>query len=128
MPLWTADGFVDDHSCNRLAVFFLLRRVHAVRLRIDRKAVHRMLDAKIFELAVVVGIVLVEQQDPPRSEKTFIYMLAFPDRETAKARWDAFHRDPQWLKVRAEFESRYGKIVDKVESEFVSPVDFSPLK
>ena len=67
-------------------------------------------------------------QDPPRSENTFIYMLAFPDRETAKAKWDAFHSDPEWLKVRAEFEAKYGKIVDKVDSQFVSPVDFSPLK
>jgi len=29
-------------------------------------------------------------QDPPRSENTFVYMLAFSDRETAKAKWDAF--------------------------------------
>jgi hypothetical protein len=67
-------------------------------------------------------------QDPPRSENTFIYMLVFPNRETAKAKWDAFHSDPEWLKVRAEFEAKNGKIVDKVESQFVSPVDFSPLK
>ena len=67
-------------------------------------------------------------QDPPCSENTFIYMLAFPDRATAKAKWDAFHSDPEWLKVRAEFEAKYGKIVDKVEPQFVSPVDFSPLK
>jgi len=66
--------------------------------------------------------------DPPRSENTFVYMLAFPDRETAKAQWDAFHNDPAWLKVRAEFEAKHGKIVDKIESQFVSPVDFSPLK
>ncbi len=67
-------------------------------------------------------------QDPPRSENTFVYMLAFPDRETAKSRWDAFHHDPEWLRVRAEFEAEYGKIVDKVESEFLLPIDFSPLK
>jgi hypothetical protein len=30
--------------------------------------------------------------------------------------------------VRAEFEARRGKIVDKIESQFISPVDFSPLK
>lgn len=67
-------------------------------------------------------------QDPPRSENTFIYILAFPDRETAKARWDAFHQDPEWLKVRAEFEAKHGKITDKIDSQFVSPVDFSPLQ
>lgn len=67
-------------------------------------------------------------QDAPRSQNTFIYILAFPDRETAKARWEAFHKDPEWLKVREEFVSKHGKIVDKIESEFVSPTDFSPLK
>ena len=67
-------------------------------------------------------------QDPPRSGNTFVYMLAFPDHETAKARWDDFHNDPEWLKVRAEFESRHGRIVDKIESQFVSPTDFSPLR
>jgi hypothetical protein len=66
--------------------------------------------------------------DAPRSANTFIYILAFPDRETAKAKWDAFHNDPEWLKARDEFQSKYGKTVDKVESLFVSPTDFSPLK
>lgn len=67
-------------------------------------------------------------QDAPASRNTFIYMLIFPDRETAKAKWDAFHRDAEWLKVRAEFEAKHGKIVDKVESQFLTPVDFSPLR
>lgn len=67
-------------------------------------------------------------QDPPLSGNTFVYMLAFPDRATARSKWEAFHKDPEWLKVRAEFEAKHGKIVDKIESLFVSPVDFSPLK
>src|SRR5438046_9983063 len=46
-------------------------------------------------------------QDPPQSENTFVYILAFPDRETAKVRWDAFHQAPEWLKVRAEFEAKH---------------------
>ncbi len=67
-------------------------------------------------------------QDAPRSKNTFIYMLAFPDRATAAARWKAFHSDPEWLKVRDEFVAKHGKIVDKIESEFVAPTDFSPMK
>lgn len=67
-------------------------------------------------------------QDAPASRNTFIYMLIFPDRETAKAKWDAFHSDAEWLKVRAQFEAKHGKIVDKVESQFLTPVDFSPLR
>ncbi len=67
-------------------------------------------------------------EDPPRSRNTFVYMLAFPDRATAKSRWEAFHKDPEWLKVRADFEAKHGKIVDTIESIFVTPTDFSPLK
>jgi len=29
-------------------------------------------------------------QDQPGSENTLIYILAFPDRETAKKKWEAF--------------------------------------
>ena len=67
-------------------------------------------------------------QDPLQSENTFVYMLAFPDRETAKAKWDAFLNDPNWLKARADFMAKHGKVTDKIESQFVSPVDFSPMK
>jgi hypothetical protein len=66
-------------------------------------------------------------QDAPRSENTFVYMLAFPDRETAKARWADFQKDPDWIKARADSE-KDGKLVDKVESQFLSPLDFSPMK
>ena len=67
-------------------------------------------------------------QDPPRSENTLVYILAFPDRETAKAKWDAFFKDPKWVKDRADFIARHGTITSKIESQFVSPVNFSPLK
>ncbi|MDQ3803321.1 MAG: NIPSNAP family protein [Acidobacteriota bacterium] len=67
-------------------------------------------------------------QDPPRSKNTFIYILAFPDRETAKAKWDAFFKDPKWVKDRADFIAKHGKILDNIDSQFVSPVNFSPLK
>lgn len=66
-------------------------------------------------------------QDPPRSRTTFIYILAFPDRESAKLRWAAFHSDPAWLRARDAFIARHGPVVDKIESEFLSPTDFSPL-
>lgn len=67
-------------------------------------------------------------QDAPPSGNTFVYMLAFPDRETAKAKWDAFFNDPEWVKARADFMAKHGRVTDNIESQFVSPVDFSPLK
>jgi hypothetical protein len=66
--------------------------------------------------------------DPPGSRNTFVYMLAFPDRETAKARWEAFLNDPDWVKARGEFMAKHGKVTDNIESQFLSPVEFSPMK
>ncbi|MCC7175538.1 MAG: NIPSNAP family protein [Bryobacterales bacterium] len=94
----------------------------------DVKALFRDHSVALFKKHGLEVIGYWVPQDPPRSQDTFIYMLAFPDRETAKDRWEAFHKDPEWLKVRAEFEAKHGKIVDKIESEFVEPTDFSPLK
>ena len=62
-----------------------------------------------------------------RKDNTLIYILAHRSREAAAASWDAFRKDPAWLKARAESEAD-GKIVDKVESLFLEAVDYSPLK
>ncbi len=67
-------------------------------------------------------------QDAPRSQNTFVYLVALPDRETAKRLWDAFLTDPEWIEARSEFRAKNGPVTDKIESVFVSPVAFSPLK
>jgi len=66
-------------------------------------------------------------QDPPLGENTLIYVLAHVDREAAKKSWDAFRKDPDWIKARTESEAQ-GPIVSKVESVFMSATDYSPLK
>jgi len=62
-----------------------------------------------------------------RSKTTLIYILAHPSREEAKKNWDAFSKDPEWQKVNAESNAN-GRIVQKVESVFLEPTDFSKLK
>lgn len=66
-------------------------------------------------------------QDAPLSENTLIYVLAHTSRETAKQSWDAFRKDPDWVKARTESEMP-GPIVVKVDSVFMSATDYSPLK
>ncbi len=65
--------------------------------------------------------------DPPKSQNTLVYMLKHKSREAATASWDAFRKDPEWLKVQKESEAA-GKIVEKTESLFLTPTDFSKLK
>ncbi len=66
-------------------------------------------------------------QDAPNHENLFIYLLAHENREAAKKNWAGFGADPDWKTIRDTSEAD-GKIVEKVESTFMDPVDFSPLK
>lgn len=66
-------------------------------------------------------------EDPPRSQNTLIYILAHPSREAAKKNWAEFNNDPEWVKVRTASEAS-GKIVNHVESVFMDPTHFSPMK
>jgi NIPSNAP protein len=65
--------------------------------------------------------------DPPSSENTLVYILAHDSREAAKKNWAAFMADPVRKQVWAETE-KDGPINMKVESVYLNPTDFSPIK
>lgn len=65
--------------------------------------------------------------DAPLSENTLIYVLAHSSREAAKKSWDGFRSDPDWIKARDESQ-KDGSLTTKVESVFLQPTDFSPIK
>ena len=58
---------------------------------------------------------------------TFVYILEHPSREAADKNWAEFNADPEWQKVRAESEAN-GKLVANVESVFMAPTEYSPIK
>ena len=66
-------------------------------------------------------------QDAPDSQNTLVYILAHPNRDEAKKNWAEFQADPEWQKVAAESQVN-GRIVTKVESTFLDPLDFSQIK
>ena len=65
--------------------------------------------------------------DEPLKGKTLYYMISHESREAAKQNWAAFRNDPEWKKVQSESEAN-GKLVEKVDSTYLEPTDFSPLK
>jgi len=65
--------------------------------------------------------------DEKQAEEKLIYILAFPSKEDADKSWKAFRDDPDWKKVREESE-KDGKLVEKVESVYLNPTDYSPIK
>lgn len=82
---------------------------------------------RIFQKHGMTNIVYFSPQDAPLSQNTLVYLLAYPSREAAKKSWDAFRNDPEWKKVASETQVN-GPIVAKVDSVFLDPTDYSPMK
>jgi NIPSNAP protein len=81
----------------------------------------------IFEKHGITNIAYWVPQDSTAHENTLIYVIAHPSREAAKKNWAAFGADPEWQKVQKDSEAN-GKIVSKVESVYMDPTDFSPVR
>ena len=82
---------------------------------------------RIFEKHGMTNIAYWVPQDSPASQNTLIYVIAHASRDAAKKNWEEFRNDPEWQKVQKDSEAN-GKIVSKVESVFLDPADFSPMK
>jgi hypothetical protein len=65
--------------------------------------------------------------DDATASNTLIYILAYPSLEARQASWKGFSNDPDWKKAFAESRAD-GPIVTKVDSRFIKPTDYSPIK
>ncbi len=67
----------------------------------------------------------MEEKDGKKDK--LVYILAYPSKQAADRSWKAFQADPEWIKVRDASELD-GKIVKKVDSVYLDPTDYSPVK
>jgi len=105
-----------------------LRTYHCYEGRLEAlKARFRNHTIKIFNRHGIESIGYWVPQDPEKAKNTLVYIVSHPSREEAEQHWKEFGADPEWQKVRAESE-KDGKIVEKVDREFLDPTDFSKLK
>lgn len=93
----------------------------------DLEARFRDHTVRIFNRHNMKSIGYFTPQDAPNSSSTLVYLLAHPSRDAAKKNWDNFRNDPEWKKVAADSEAN-GKILDKIQSVYLDPLDFSALK
>ena len=61
------------------------------------------------------------------ADNTLVYIIAHKSRDEAKKSWAAFSADLDWKKAHKESEVN-GKLVEKIESVFLSATDYSPVK
>jgi hypothetical protein len=118
----------EEPTANTPTRVFEIRTYTAEECKLDAlNARFRDHTTKLFEKHGITSIGYWISADEPRSKNTLIYIVAHASRDAAKANWEEFGKDPEWQKVKAESEAD-GKIVTKVESVFVNPTDYSPLK
>ena len=103
-----------------------LRVYHAVPGKLDallaRFRDHTM---KLFERHGMKSVAYWTPVDEPQKSNMLIYILQHPSRAAAEANWKSFQDDPEWKSVKAKSEEN-GKLVEKVDSTFMSLTDFSP--
>ena len=58
------------------------------------------------------------------TDRKLIYLLSFPDRASRDASFKSFGADPEWQTAQKASEAD-GKLVDKLESRFLTATDFS---
>jgi len=107
---------------------FELRTYTATQGKID--ALHaRFRDhtLKIFEKHHMTVVGFWRPADDEQANRQLVYLLAFPSREAATNSWKEFQADPEWKAVKADSEKE-GPLVEKIDSVFLKPTDYSPLK
>jgi len=82
---------------------------------------------KLFEKHHMTVIGFWNPTDAQQAQRKLIYLLAFPSAEAAANSWKDFQADPEWKAVK-EASEKAGKLVEKIESVYLNPTDYSPLK
>jgi hypothetical protein len=126
LPLWAvAQGNNATPTPSSTGVYEL-RIYHAAPGKLaDLLARFREHTVKIFDRHGMKSIAYWTPVDEPEKSNTLIYILYHPSREAAAANWKSFGDDPEWKSVHDKSEAN-GKLVDKVDSTFMTLTDFSP--
>ena len=126
MMLSAASGVEAQSGSEKSDVVYELRVYHAMEGKLDALlARFRDHTDAIFDRHGLKLVGFWTPTDEPLKGKTLIYILKHPSREAATANWKAFHDDPEWVKVSTASEVN-GKLVEKVDSTYMSLTDFSP--
>jgi hypothetical protein len=56
-----------------------------------------------------------------------LYFLAYKNEAAAQLSWENFRKDPEWIKASTASEVN-GKLVEKIESVYMQPTEFSKFK
>jgi hypothetical protein len=105
-----------------------LRTYHCYPGKLETlKANFRDFDIRILKRHGIESIGYWVPQDGTLAGNTLVYLVVHPSRAAAEKNWAEFSKDPEFVKLAAD-SMKDGPIVEKVETTFLDPADFSPLK
>jgi hypothetical protein len=126
MMLSTASGSEAQAAGAKSDVVYELRVYHANEGKLDALlARFRDHTVEIFRRHEMKSVAYWTPTDEPLKGRTVIYILEHSSREAATANWKSFRDDPEWVKVSTASEVN-GKLVEKVDSTYMTLTDFSP--
>ena len=119
-------GLAQQRQNNR---FFELRVYTASPDRLD-KLVSRFRNhtTRLFEKHGMTNVGYWTAVSGDNAERTLVYILAYPSKDAREASWKAFQADPEWQKVRNESQADGVVLAETVNSRYMVPTDFSPIK
>jgi len=82
---------------------------------------------KLFEKHQMTVIGFWRPTDEEQAKRQLVYLLAFPSQEAGAKRWKDFQADPEWNAVK-EASEKNGSLVERIESVYLTPTSYSPLK
>jgi hypothetical protein len=126
--VWAQSG---GNSVAKDSRVFEMRTYYAAPGKLeDLQARFRNHTTKLFEKHGMTNIgywVPVDEKTGQPSGNTLVYILAYPGLEARQKSWDGFRNDPAWTAARTESEKN-GKLIEKIDSVFLKPTDYSPMK
>jgi hypothetical protein len=82
---------------------------------------------RLFSKHGMTNVIYTTPLDEKTASNTLVYIVAHNSRKAADASWKAFGADLEWRKAY-EASIRDGKIVAKVQRQYLVPTEYSPTK
>jgi hypothetical protein len=117
-----------DSSDQRKAHFFEMRTYTTHPGKLD--ALNKRFRDHTNRLFKKHGIDMVGYWTPAEGEHAkdqLVYILAYPNHEARDQSWKDFQADPEWKKAKEASEAD-GPLVKEVQSVYLLPTDYSPIK
>ncbi len=122
----TTWGFAQSRQTPR---FFELRTYTASPDRMDKLLERfRGNTLRIFEKHGMTNIGYWTAVNGENADRTLVYLMAYPSRDAREAMWKEFAADPEWQSVAKASQADAVPLAQKVESRYLTPTDFSPMK